>query len=79
MEIEENCERFAASTKSKFLYPELDTAADEMTIYKFRNELKLALKIAHRNVCKMDKLSGSCTVLKEAGMEIPCLLTFKSD
>jgi len=28
-------------------------AADEKTIKRFRNELKLARKIAHRNVCKM--------------------------
>lgn len=30
-----------------------EIAADEQTIDRFRNELKLARKIAHRNVCKM--------------------------
>jgi len=35
----------------KLLKPEI--AADEKTIERFRNELKLARKIAHRNVCKM--------------------------
>lgn len=35
----------------KLLKPEI--AADEKTIDRFRNEIKLARKIAHRNVCKM--------------------------
>jgi serine/threonine protein kinase/tetratricopeptide (TPR) repeat protein len=35
----------------KIIKPEI--AADEQTIERFRNELKLARKIAHRNVCKM--------------------------
>jgi serine/threonine protein kinase/tetratricopeptide (TPR) repeat protein len=35
----------------KIIRPEI--AADEQTIERFRNELKLTRKIAHRNVCKM--------------------------
>ena len=35
----------------KLLKPEI--SADEKTIERFRNEIKLARKIAHRNVCKM--------------------------
>ncbi len=35
----------------KLMKPEV--AADEKTIERFRNELKFARKIAHRNVCKM--------------------------
>jgi tetratricopeptide (TPR) repeat protein/tRNA A-37 threonylcarbamoyl transferase component Bud32 len=35
----------------KLLNPEI--AADEETIERFRNELKLARKISHRNVCRM--------------------------
>ena len=35
----------------KLLSP--DITADEKTIDRFRNEIKLARKIAHRNVCKM--------------------------
>jgi len=35
----------------KLLKPEI--ATDEKTIERFRNELKFARKIAHRNVCKM--------------------------
>jgi serine/threonine-protein kinase len=35
----------------KLIKPEI--AADEQTIERFRNELRLARKIAHRNVCKM--------------------------
>jgi len=39
----------------KLLYPEI--AADEKTIDRFRNELKFARKISHRNVCRMFDLS----------------------
>ncbi len=39
----------------KLLNPEV--AADEKTIERFRNELKLARKIGHRNVCRMYDLS----------------------
>lgn len=35
----------------KLLKPEI--AADEKTIERFRNEIRLARKIAHRNVCKV--------------------------
>jgi tetratricopeptide (TPR) repeat protein/predicted Ser/Thr protein kinase len=35
----------------KIIKPEI--AADEMTIERFRNELKLARKITHKNVCRM--------------------------
>ncbi|MBW1936541.1 MAG: protein kinase [Deltaproteobacteria bacterium] len=35
----------------KLLKPEI--AADKKTIERFRNELKLARKVAHRNVCRM--------------------------
>ena len=35
----------------KLLHP--DIAADERTIERFRNELKLARAISHRNVCRM--------------------------
>lgn len=35
----------------KLLRPEI--AADEKTIKRFRNELKFARKVAHRNVCRM--------------------------
>ena len=35
----------------KLLHP--DIAADEKTIERFRNELKLARAISHRNVCRM--------------------------
>lgn len=38
----------------KLIKPE--TAADEETIKRFSNELKLARRIAHRNVCKMYEL-----------------------
>jgi serine/threonine protein kinase len=40
----------------KLLKPEI--AADEKTIERFRNEIKLARKIAHRNVCKMYDLGA---------------------
>jgi serine/threonine-protein kinase len=39
----------------KVLAPEI--AGDEKTIDRFRNELKLARKISHRNVCRMFDLS----------------------
>jgi serine/threonine-protein kinase len=39
----------------KLLKPEI--AADEKTIARFSNELKLARKISHRNVCRMYDLS----------------------
>ena len=39
----------------KLLKPEI--AADEKTIKRFRNELKFARKISHRNVCRMYDLS----------------------
>ncbi len=39
----------------KLLNP--DIATDEKTIERFRNELKLARKISHRNVCRMYDLS----------------------
>jgi serine/threonine protein kinase/Tfp pilus assembly protein PilF/ribosomal protein L40E len=39
----------------KLMNPEI--AADEETVHRFRNELKFARKIAHRNVCKMYDLS----------------------
>ncbi len=39
----------------KLLKPEI--AADERTIARFSNELKLARKISHRNVCRMYDLS----------------------
>jgi serine/threonine protein kinase/tetratricopeptide (TPR) repeat protein len=39
----------------KVLAPEI--AGDEKTIERFRNELKLARKISHRNVCRMYDLS----------------------
>ena len=39
----------------KVLVPEI--AGDEKTIERFRNELKLARKISHRNVCRMYDLS----------------------
>jgi len=39
----------------KLLNPEI--AADEKTIDRFRNELKFARKIGHRNVCRMYDLS----------------------
>ena len=39
----------------KFLKPEI--AEDESTIERFRNELKIARKIAHKNVCKMFHLA----------------------
>jgi len=39
----------------KLLKPEV--AADEMIIERFRNELKFARKISHRNVCRMHDLS----------------------
>jgi serine/threonine protein kinase/Tfp pilus assembly protein PilF len=39
----------------KVLKPEI--AADKATIERFKNELKLARKIAHRNVCKMYDLN----------------------
>jgi tetratricopeptide (TPR) repeat protein len=39
----------------KLLNPEI--AADEKTIGRFRNELKFARKIGHRNVCRMYDLS----------------------
>ncbi|MFB0564935.1 MAG: protein kinase [Candidatus Aminicenantaceae bacterium] len=39
----------------KLLSPEI--AADRKTIERFRNELKLARKIGHRNVCRMYDLS----------------------
>jgi len=43
------------STALKLLKPEV--AADEKTIERFRNELKLARKISHKNVCRMYDLS----------------------
>ncbi len=39
----------------KLLNPEI--ASDEKTIERFKNELKLARKIAHRNVCRMYDLN----------------------
>jgi serine/threonine protein kinase/tetratricopeptide (TPR) repeat protein len=39
----------------KVLAPEI--AGDEKTIERFRNELKLARKVSHRNVCRMYDLS----------------------
>jgi serine/threonine protein kinase/Tfp pilus assembly protein PilF len=39
----------------KLLTPEI--AADKKTIERFRNELKLARKVGHRNVCKMYDLN----------------------
>jgi len=39
----------------KLLNPEI--ASDEKTIERFRNELKFARKVAHRNVCKMYDLN----------------------
>jgi TolB-like protein/Tfp pilus assembly protein PilF len=39
----------------KVLAPEI--AGDEKTIERFRNELKLARKVSHRNVCRMFDLS----------------------
>ncbi len=39
----------------KLLAPEI--AGDEKTIQRFRNELKLARKVSHRNVCRMFDLS----------------------
>ena len=39
----------------KILNPEI--AADEETIERFRNELKLARKISHKNICRMHDLS----------------------
>jgi serine/threonine protein kinase/predicted Zn-dependent protease len=39
----------------KLLKPEI--AADQETIERFRNELKLARKISHRNICRMHDLS----------------------
>jgi TolB-like protein/Tfp pilus assembly protein PilF/tRNA A-37 threonylcarbamoyl transferase component Bud32 len=39
----------------KLMNPEI--AADEETVHRFRNELKFARKIAHRNVCRMYDLS----------------------
>ncbi|UCC38326.1 MAG: protein kinase [Candidatus Aminicenantes bacterium] len=43
------------STALKLLKPEI--AADEKIIERFRNELKLARKISHKNVCRMYHLS----------------------
>ena len=34
-----------------------EIAADKTTIERFRNELKIARKIGHRNVCRMFDLS----------------------
>ena len=39
----------------KLLKPEI--ASDESTVDRFRNELKFARKIAHKNVCKMYHLA----------------------
>jgi len=39
----------------KVLAPEI--AGDEKTIERFRNELKLARKVSHRNICRMYDLS----------------------
>jgi serine/threonine protein kinase len=39
----------------KLLNPEI--AADEKTIERFRNELKIARKISHKNVCRMYHIS----------------------
>ena len=38
----------------KLLHPEI--ALDERTVERFRNEIKLARKISHRNVCRMYEL-----------------------
>jgi serine/threonine-protein kinase len=38
----------------KILHPEI--ALDETTVDRFRNEIKLARKISHRNVCRMHEL-----------------------
>jgi serine/threonine protein kinase len=43
------------SAALKLLKPEI--ATDEKTIERFRNELKLARKISHKNVCRMYHLS----------------------
>ncbi len=53
----ENGEDFVASEKRKFLSLKLDITADEEMIKRFQNELKLARKISHRNVCRMYDLS----------------------
>jgi serine/threonine protein kinase len=39
----------------KLLKPEI--ASDEMTVERFRNELKFARRIAHKNICKMYHLA----------------------
>jgi serine/threonine protein kinase len=38
----------------KFLHPEI--ARDERTVERFRNEIKLARKITHKNVCRIHEL-----------------------
>ena len=38
----------------KILHPEI--ALDERTVDRFRNEIKLARRISHRNVCRMHEL-----------------------
>ena len=38
----------------KVLHPEI--ALDERTVDRFRNEIKLARQISHRNVCRMHEL-----------------------
>jgi serine/threonine protein kinase/Tfp pilus assembly protein PilF len=44
----------------KVLNPEI--VADKMTIARFRNELKLARKIAHKNVCRMYDFNEEKTI-----------------
>ena len=39
----------------KLLKPEI--ASDKTTVERFRNELKFARKIAHKNICKMYHLA----------------------
>ncbi len=38
----------------KLLHPEI--ALDQKTVERFRNEIKLARKITHKNVCRMHEL-----------------------
>jgi serine/threonine protein kinase/tetratricopeptide (TPR) repeat protein len=45
----------------KLIKPEI--ASDEKTIDRFRNEMKFARKIAHKNVCKMYQLSKEKEIL----------------
>jgi len=61
----------------KVINPEIST--DKKTIERFRDELKLARKIAHRNVCKMydlNEFSGSYYITMEyiAGQDLKALI-----